>query len=351
MARTRIAASLAAAALVVGALGLAVPTATPAQALAVAPSTRTFGNLVDNAASWERESSCSQTEKKGPKKLRTLLGATYGVIASNILRPCSAADSGHEEGRALDWMVNVRDPAQKEIAESYLTWLSAPDESGNSAAMARRLGIAYVIWNNGMWRPTSGEWTPYSDCAKPRKRFKKYDNTCHRNHVHTSFSWDGALGRTSFYTGYVACPEPDTDPWVPAVLPPAPEVVALPPSQVLATRAGVGLPNGPCRVHPDVRLDLDVLGVLATGGIPVTDVASVQLQVTVSAPDALTELRVWTAGTVAPMEALSTVDKGLEASSQVTVPVGPDGLVSLVLTGGMGHVTVDATGYSVGAAF
>ena len=118
MARTRIAASLAAA---VVALGLAVPTAMPAQADTVAPSTRTFGNLVDNAARWERESGCSQTEKKGPKQLRTLLVATYGLVSSNILRPCSAADSGHEEGRALDWMVNARDPAQKVIAESYLT--------------------------------------------------------------------------------------------------------------------------------------------------------------------------------------------------------------------------------------
>ena len=351
MARTSIAASLAAA---VVALGLAVPTALPAQADTVAPSTRTFGNLVDNAASWERESSCSQTEKKGPKKLRKLLVATYGLLSSNILRPCSAADSGHEEGRALDWMVNVRDPAQKEIAESYLTWLSAPDEFGNSAAMARRIGIAYVIWNNGMWRPTTGEWTPYSDCAKPRKRFKKYDNTCHRNHVHTSFSWDGALGRTSFYTGYVACPEPDTDSWVPAIMPAAPEVVAVPAARVLGTSAGIGVPSGPCRVHPDVRADvqvLDALGGLSTDGIPVTGVASVQLQVTVVKPDARTELRVWTAGTLAPMEPLLLVDKGVEATATVTVPVGPDGLVSLALTGGMGHVALDVTGYSVGAAF
>ena len=357
MARTRIATSLAAA---VVALGLAVPTAMPAQADTVVPSTRTFGNLVDNAARWERESGCSQTEKKGPKQLRKLLAATYGLVSSNILRPCSASDSGHEEGRALDWMVNVRDPAQKEIAESYLTWLAAPDEFGNSAAMARRLGIAYVIWNNGMWRPTSGEWTPYSDCAKPKRRSKKFDNMCHRNHVHTSFSWDGALGRTSFYTGYVACAEPVTDPWVPAVLPAAPQVVAVPPARVLGTRNGIGVPTGPCRVHPDVRLDVQVLdapglpgstGSDGAAGLPLTNVASVALQVTVTKPDALTELRVWAAGTLAPMEPLLLVDKGLDATATVTVPVGPDGLVSLVLTGGMGHVALDVTGYSVGAAF
>ena len=341
----------AAAGVCVVALGLALPTALPAQADTVAPSTRTFGSLVDNAARWERENGCSQTEKKGPRQLRKLLVATYGLVSSNILRPCSAADSGHEEGRALDWMVSVRDPAQKAIAESYLTWLSAPDELGNSAAIARRLGISYVIWNNGMWRPTTGEWTAYSDCAKPKRRFKKYDNTCHRNHVHTSFSWDGALGRTSFYTGYVACAEPLTDPWVPAILPASPEVVAVPPTQVLGTRTGLGLPAGPCRVHPDVRADVQVLGALSTEGTTLPNVASVALQVAVSQPDARTELRVWTAGTLAPTEPLLTVEKGLEAAATVTVPVGPDGLVSLVLTGGMGHVAVDVTGYSVGAAF
>lgn len=340
---------LAALTALVGVVAVVIPAAAPAQAAVVAPSTRTFGQVVDGPASWERESTCSPTEKKGPRRLRRLLAATYGAIGSNIVRPCSASDSGHEEGRALDWMVNVRDPAQKEIAESYLGWLAAPDEFGNPAAMARRLGISYVIWNNGMWRPSSGEWTPYSFCTKPGKRFKKFDNTCHRNHVHTSFSWDGALGRTSFYTGFVACPAPVTEPWVPALVPPSPEVVAVDPARVLGTREGVGLPDGPCRVHPDVRLDLQVLG----GGIPLEGVASVQMRVTVTKPDAVTTLDVWTAGTeplVAPTPLL-TVEKGQVGSVDVTVPVGPDGLVSLALRGGMGHVAVDTIGYSVGAAF
>ena len=329
-----------------GAVSMVVPVAAPASADTIAPSTRTFGSVIDEPASWERESSCSPTEKKGPKALRNLLLATYGVVPSNIVRPCSRSDSGHEEGRALDWMVNVRDAAQKEIAESYLLWLAAPDEYGNPSAIARRLGISYVIWNNAMWRPSSGEWTAYSDCQRPRKRAKMYDNTCHRNHVHTSFSWDGALGRTSFYTGYVACREPVTDPWVPAILPAAPEVVVLPPARALGTRKGIGLPNGPCRVHPDVRLELQVLG---AGGVPLTGVASVALRVTAKKPDAMTEVRAWTAGTALPFEPLMTVDKGLRGIADVTVPVGPDGLVSLELTGGMGHLAVDVTGYSVGA--
>jgi hypothetical protein len=332
------------AAAVVTAAAVVVPAASPAQAAPVPSSTRTFGTAIDAPATWERESGCDPTEKKGPRRLRKLLTATYGPVPSNISRACSRSDSGHEEGRALDWMVNVRVPEQKEMAESYLSWLSAPDEFGNPAAMARRLGISYVIWNNGMWRPASGTWTPYSDCTKRKKRFKKYDNTCHRNHVHTSFSWDGALGRTSFYTGYVACPPPTTEPWVPALLPAAPGTVPVAPVRVLGTRRGLGLPAGACRVHPDVRMDLGVLG--ATG-LPATGVAAVTLRVTVTRPDAATELRVWTGGTAAPLAPALTAERKQTAASTVTVPVGPDGLVSLELRGGMGHLAVDVVGYSV----
>jgi len=328
------------------ALAVVVPAAAPAEAVSAPTATRTFGVAIEAPAGWERENTCDPTEKKGPKKLRKVLDVTYGLVASNIVRACSRSDSGHEEGRALDWMVNVRVPEQKAMAESYLYWLSAPDVFGTPAAMARRLGISYVIWNNAMWRPATGAWTAYSDCAKPKRRATKYDNTCHRNHVHTSFSWDGALGRTSYYSGYVACPAPATDPWVPAVLPAAAEVVALLPVRVLGTRRGVGLPTGPCKVHPDVHADLRVLGV---DGVPLTGVAAVQLRVAVSKPDARTDLRVWTAGTALPLAPVLTVEKAAKASTTVTVPVGPDGLVSLQTTGGMGHLRVDVTGYSVGA--
>jgi hypothetical protein len=320
--------------------------AAPAQAVTVTPSTRTFGPAVDAPATWERESGCDPVEKKGPRKLRKLLDATYGRLYSNIVRACSAADSGHEEGRALDWMVNVRVPEQKAIAESFLAWLQAPDAYGNTAAMARRLGISYVIWNNAMWRPWSNSWSQYSDCQKPKRRFKKFDNTCHRNHVHVSFSWDGALGRTSFYTGYVACPGPVTSPWPPALLAPAGPAVPVPPVRLIGTRRGVGLPAGPCRVHPDVRMDVPVLGV---GGVPLTGVSSVVLRVGVAKPDADTELRVWTAGTAMPAEPVAVTTKRTDASVEVTVPVGPDGLVSLQLAGGMGHLVVDVLGYSVAA--
>lgn len=335
------------AAAVLAAVVAAVATAVPAQA-GVVPTTRAYGATVDAPAGWERENTCSPTEKKGPRKLRKLLLKTYGPIASNIVRPCSAADSGHEEGRALDWMVNVRVPEQKVIAESFLAWVQAPDAFGNTAAIARRLGVSYLIWNNQTWRPRDGAWTDYNGCTRPKMRWKKYDTTCHRNHVHVSFSWDGALARTSFWSGLVACPAPPvTVPAVPAVLTPVSDVVPVPPTRRLDSRTGAGFPAGPCRVHPDLRVDLPVLG---QGGVPAYGVAAVTLRVTATALDAPAEIRVWTGGTAPPFDPTALGGKGAPLSTTVTVPVPTTGVVSLQLAGGMGHLAVDVTGYVVGAA-
>jgi hypothetical protein len=355
-------------ALVVGATGLlSASPATAATAVppAPTPATKAFRTAtVDAMPTWVRENGCSPTEKPGPQLLRRLLRTTYGPIASNIVRPCTAADSGHEEGRALDWMTNVRVPAQKAMADAFVAWVQAPDPSGNPEAMARRLGIAYLIWNNRTWRaydPARG-WTEYDGCLSPRKRKKKaFDNACHRTHVHISFTWDGALKRTSYASGYVACPPPAvpaTPPWpttpttptiptVPVVpvpvVTPAPvtgPVVPLTPSRLLGTRTGIGTPAGPCRVHPDVRLDVPVLG---RGGVPATGVAAVVLRVQLLSPDAVATLRAWPTDSLMPAGTVPLDTTGRVA--QVTVPVGTTGAVSLQLGGAMAHLRVDVLGY------
>ncbi len=329
-------------------LSAAVTLAAPAQARPSTPTARALvSTTVDAPATWERESGCDPVEKKGPKKLRRLLLRTYGPVSSNIVRRCSASDSGHEEGRALDWMVSVRNASQRQSAESFLEWLRAPDAAGNTAVMARRLGLSYVIWNNAMWRPSTDTWTPYNKCDRRKMRAKRYDTTCHRDHVHVSFGWAGALGRTSYFTGYVACPEGWTSPWPPAVLPQVSGVVPVAPARALATRGGVGLPAGPCKAAPDTRLDVPVLGI---GGVPPSGVSSVVLRVTVVRPDAPAQLKVWTAGTAEPLAPALVVERRAKATATVTVPVGQEGLVSLQLAGGMAHVVVDATGYTVGSA-
>ena len=354
------------AALAASSLGVGLVQAGPALAVAVTPTEKSFSTSIDGFPTWERESGCDPVEKKGPKLLRRLLLATYGPMSSNIVRPCTAADSGHEEGRALDWMVNVRVPAQKEMGDAFVAWLQAPDGYGNPEAMARRLGISYVIWNNRTWRaydPARG-WTEYNGCLAQKKQKKLWDNTCHRTHVHVSFTWDGANKRTSYYTGFVACPAPlpvtpptgwppvPTTPTVPGVptptvpvvptpvVPVTGPVVPLPPSRVLGTQLGTGTPTGPCRVHPDVRLDLAVAG---QGGVPLEGVAAVVLRVRVVRPDAAFQLRVWPAGQAVPVDPAVLDATGKVA--EVTVPLGAGGQVSLQLAGAMAHLRADVLGY------
>jgi hypothetical protein len=352
---TRVVVPLLSGVLLVAAAVVPIPTAavaaipTAASAKIPMPKVRTFGAVVDAVPRWERENTCSPTQKPGAAALRKLLRKTYGAsITSSTLRPCSRADSGHEEGRAVDWMTNRRVPAQKALAEAFLAWLQAPDGYGNPEAMARRLGVEYVIWNNRMWRaydPTRG-WTVYDHCLSKKKRHKKtYDNACHRTHVHISLSWDGAYQRTSFSTGFVACPTA-TQPWpAPA---PAPSVdglgfVAVPPARILSTRYGTGTAIGPCRVHSGARLDLPVLGY---GGVPTTGVAAVVLRVGLLQADSLTGLRVWPAGTPMPRDPVAAANPGSTAAL-ITVPVGANGMISLLHSAGMSHLTADVVGYYV----
>ncbi|MFP5346593.1 MAG: hypothetical protein ACLGIA_06170 [Actinomycetes bacterium] len=181
-------------------LGTVLGVASPASA--VAPSAPPFPRSIDAYSRYEAESGCDPTPKPGAEALVRLLKATYGTsITSNISRACTASNSGHEEGRAIDWMTNSRVPDQRATAESFLEWLLRDDEYGNHHAMARRLGIQYVIWDSRIFSlyNTAAGWREYSDCVSVRTS-PVDDNICHRNHVHISMSWAGARGETSWYT-------------------------------------------------------------------------------------------------------------------------------------------------------
>nr|WP_240895649.1 hypothetical protein [Kineococcus siccus] len=88
-------------------------------------------------------------------------------------------------------MLDAADPAQKARAEEFLGWLLAPDAAGGPAANARRLGVAYLIFDARVWkayRPDAG-WQPYTGPDD------------HRDHIHVSLSHAGAARETSWWTG------------------------------------------------------------------------------------------------------------------------------------------------------
>jgi hypothetical protein len=189
-----------------GLLAAAVTSATlvfAGPALAKVPTTPTFTSAIESPAKSVAQSTCDPTEKPGVVDFRNVLNTTYGTHAYGIVRACDdGGTSEHKEGRALDYMLDRNNAAQKADAEDIVNWLVAADQWGHKFAMARRLGVMYIIWNHHIWsqeRAAEG-WRDYS-C----------DGTasgCHENHVHFSFTWAGARKQTSWWTGRVDEPAP-----------------------------------------------------------------------------------------------------------------------------------------------
>ncbi|MEJ7636073.1 peptidoglycan-binding domain-containing protein [Aeromicrobium sp.] len=141
---------------------------------------------VDPASPYLPQISCSPIDMPGVVKLQALVLKTYAEGRSGgISRGCTDGLSEHSEGRAWDWMVDVGDRSEKAAAADFLSWVTR-----NDGRNARRLGIMYVIYNKKIWSVyRAGEgWRTSSG---------------HTDHVHVSFSWNGARGNTSFWTGKV----------------------------------------------------------------------------------------------------------------------------------------------------
>jgi hypothetical protein len=152
------------------------------------------------------QTDCDPSTKKGANLLGRLLTQTYPNTTYGGGRACTDhPPSEHYDGRAVDWMNSVRNSTQRAQANAVLTWLFAKDTKGNAYAKARRLGVMYIIWNNKIWGSYSRTWSPYNNCAKTPQ--SSMDTTCHRDHMHISLSWEGGLGRTSFWTKKVAAPD------------------------------------------------------------------------------------------------------------------------------------------------
>ena len=178
------------------ALAVVLAVVLPAAPAVAAPDTISPGAAIEALAPYQGQTACDPVVRPGVALFRDLVLAAYpGTGDSGIARACTVGGtSEHKEGRAWDWRVNTANPDDVVRVDDLMTWLLAPDEHGNVAAMARRLGVMYVIWDSRVWKSyqaTRG-WQPYSG-ASP-----------HTDHVHVSFSWAGALGATSYWTGTVA---------------------------------------------------------------------------------------------------------------------------------------------------
>ena len=149
-----------------------------------------WGQDIEAYAQYQPQQSCAAQAMSGTVALRNLVLKTYDPgYDLGMMRACySGGASEHKEGRAWDWGVDVGDRAEQRAAADFLAWITAKGRDGDPGAMARRLGIQYVIYNRKIWSGWNG-WVDYTG-ADP-----------HTSHVHISLSWNGARGHTSFWTG------------------------------------------------------------------------------------------------------------------------------------------------------
>jgi len=162
------------------------------------------GLPVEDYASYQPQTTCAKKPKPGTVALGQWLVATYGGAGGAVNRPCSGSStSEHKDGRAIDWTLNAEDPADRALAEEFLAAAFATDAEGNEHALARRMGIMYVIWNDHMysaWEHFDSERYLSSSCRSKRKCSKTLR---HRDHMHISLSKAGGKGLTSFYVDLV----------------------------------------------------------------------------------------------------------------------------------------------------
>ena len=183
-----------AAALLLGTLGAA-----GAQAAAVADpvAPEPAPAAVEGFAPYLPQVSCDPTVKPGHR--RAAQHAAGDVRRPRPRRSPGAATSAplseHKEGRAWDWGLSAAVPAEKALAEQFLTWLLAPgpERHGRATTPAGSASCTSsgTAGSGASYRAAEG-WRAYSG------------GESHAGHIHISLAWTGAMKRTSWWTGKAA---------------------------------------------------------------------------------------------------------------------------------------------------
>ncbi|WP_248580317.1 hypothetical protein [Nocardioides sp. InS609-2] len=154
--------------------------------------------LIDDYARYQPQRNCAHHDKPGAVALATWLTAHGGGWGA-ISRPCGGGVSEHAEGRAFDWVLSAENPADVALVDATLVELFAPDLEGNPHALAREMGIMYIIWNDRMYASYDAFEPKRYQSSSCRKRRLCSPTLRHRDHVHFSLSRQGGRGLTSFY--------------------------------------------------------------------------------------------------------------------------------------------------------
>ena len=148
---------------------------------------------IEDYGTYQGQVSCDPNAKPGVNDLRN-----FDAVPVRGTRPRHRPSLRHRwplrtQGRPrLGLGPERHHKADAQTAETAIEWL-LDTVDGEPAARARRLGIMYIIWDRQMWRaydPDAG-WRKYTG------------SSAHTDHVHFSFTWNGATGANSYWTGAV----------------------------------------------------------------------------------------------------------------------------------------------------
>lgn len=161
---------------------------------------------VEDYAGYDPQRRCRQVPKTGVLQLAAALtarGGGYGPIS----RSCAGSStSEHKESRAFDWLLDATDPTDQALATALLDEIFAPDDTGAPHALARRMGIMYIIWDDRMYASYDGFVAKRYLSSGCRDRRTCSPTLRHRDHMHLSLTRQGAKGRTSWYAAQPAPP-------------------------------------------------------------------------------------------------------------------------------------------------
>ena len=193
--RSRRARATAAGAVAVLLLALVVP-GSPAPVAALGASVQ-----IDALSRYDAQTVCRSKPLPGTVALARWLQKTYPATGSmGTIRGCkTGGTSEHKDGRAFDWAADVRKRKTKKAAYDFIRKALATDAAGNEFALARRMGIMYLIYHDTIWSSYRNfEPRPYlnSGCTSKKKCSRSLR---HLNHVHISLGYAGAAAQTSWY--------------------------------------------------------------------------------------------------------------------------------------------------------
>lgn len=160
------------------------------------------GQPIEGYASYAPQKYCHPKPKVGTKALAGWLVRSYPNTKVPLTqRSCPGSTSEHKEGRALDWTLDAAKAADRQKAAAFMKQIFATDAAGNKHAVARRMGVMYIIWNDHLYA-SYRQFAARDYLASSCKRLSGCSKTLrHRDHMHISLSRAGGRGQTSWYQG------------------------------------------------------------------------------------------------------------------------------------------------------